>query len=244
MNQTEYQKIVDNKWYQLSVLDKLPSITLPTGSLELKAAWKILTQQEIAGNRYYTTTATVYNTPEGGKSPGPNPVTLGLVGLHIIQKTPEQSGFFWSTFEQVDNDQVFFDPSSNTAPNTQTAKKPYVELNPDGTPHNTPVQIKRVNAIAASPALNLYYQNLLGNSVFKYYRLISTQWQTGGAPQGTPPNVANIVIETYVQSVKTPYDPKQPDGTQVTGCLACHLNATAANKKTNTDHSFLFLEAK
>jgi hypothetical protein len=29
-----------------------------------------------------------------------------------------------------------------------------------------------------------------------------------------------------------------------TGCLGCHINATAANNKTLTDHSFLFLEAK
>ncbi|HJW93675.1 MAG TPA: hypothetical protein VJ901_08660 [Thermoanaerobaculia bacterium] len=244
MNQSEYQEIVKNSWYRLAVLDSIPSLNLPDGSVEIKAAWKILTQQEIAGNRYYTTVATVYNTPQGAPSPGPNPVTLGLVGLHIIQKTPQQSGFFWSTFEQVDNDKVFYNPSSNTAANTQTAKQPYMELDPDGKPHNIAVQIKRVNNIQASPALNAYYQGLLGNSVFKYYQLISTQWQTGGAPQGTPANVANEVIETYVQSVSAPFRPNQPKSPQVTGCLTCHLDAKAANKKTTTDHSFLFLEAK
>ena len=95
-----------------------------------------------------------------------------------------------------------------------------------------------------NPTLNTYYQGLLGNSVFRYYRLNSTQWTTGGAPQGTPANLANIVIETYVQSVSTSFDPKKPKGTQITGCLACHLHATAANNTTVTDHSFLFLEAK
>jgi hypothetical protein len=242
MNQPEYNAIVTNNWYKLSVINSIPSLTLPTGSLELKAAWKILTAQEIASNRFYTTVATVYNTPTGAPSPGPNPVTLGLVGLHIIQKTPTQSGFFWSTFEQVDNDTTFFNPASNTAPNTQTATKPYIELNPDGTPHNLPVQMKRVNPVPADPALNAYYQNLLGNSVFRFYRLVSTQWQTGGAPQGTPANVANLVIETYVQNVSVP--PKPPAVTPTTGCLACHINATAANGKTLTDHSFLFLEAQ
>jgi hypothetical protein len=74
--------------------------------------------------------------------------------------------------------------------------------------------------------------------VFANYRLISTQWQTGGAPQGTPPNVANIVIETYVQTVSS--GGKTPS----TGCLGCHIDAKAANNKTVTDHSFLFLEAK
>ena len=236
MNQPEYAAIVGNKWYQLSVLNPLTSINLPTGSVEFKSSWKILTPAEIKAGRYYTTVATVYNTPEGAKSPGPNPVTLGLVGLHIIQKTPQQQGFFWSTFEQVDNETVFYNPHGSKTVNTQTATKPYVELNPNGTPINAPVQIKRVNKIPADPKLNAYYQKLLAGSVFANYRLISTQWQTGGAPQGTPANVSNIVIETYVQTVKGQGG--------ATGCLGCHINATAANGKTLTDHSFLFLEAK
>jgi len=260
MNQPEYNEIVGKKWYQLSVLNSLQSITLPTGSIEFKSAWKILNRNEISKGRYYTTQAIVYNTPEGARSPGPNPVTLGLVGLHIIHKTPTQGGFFWSTFEQVDNDAVFYNPNGSTTINTQTAKKPYTELNPNGTPVNAPVQIKRVNKIAADPGLNAYYQNLLTGSVFANYRLVSTQWQTGGAPQGTPPNVANIVIETYVQNASSKpkaasdfpagYFPALKAGapafgpTPSTGCLACHINATTQSGKTTTDHSFLFLEAK
>jgi hypothetical protein len=238
MNRPEYTTVTGKHWYQLKVLNALASITLPTGSIEFKSAWKILTPDEITGGRYYTTLATVYNTPDGAKSPGPNPVILGLVGLHIIHKTPDQSGFFWSTFEQVDNDAVFFKPGSTTPVNTQTAKKPYTELKPDRAPINAPVQIKRVTKIAADPALNVYYQKLLAGSVFANYRLISTQWQTGGAPQGTPPHVANIVIETYVQNATN--KAKNPS----TGCLACHIDATAANGKTLTDHSFLFLDAR
>jgi len=243
MNQTEYEAIVNNKWYQLSVLNGLPSITLPTNSLELKSAWKVLTQPEIASGRYYTTSAIVYNTPEHAQSPGPNPVTVGLVGLHIIQKTKSQPGFFWSTFEQVDNDRVFFNPGSKAPVNKQTAQKPYTELNPNGTPINQPVQIKRDTPIPANKALNDYYRKLLAGSVFANYRLVSTQWQTGGAQQGTPSNVANIVIETYVQKVHN--TPKPPNKVPSTGCLACHIDATAANqRKTVTDHSFLFLEAQ
>ena len=109
----------------------------------------------------------------------------------------------------------------------------------NGTPIDAPVQIKRMNKIPADPNLTSYYQKLLAGSVFANYRLISTQWQTGGAPQGTPANVANIVIETSSAGVvagKT----KNP----ATGCLACHINATAANNTTTTDHSFMFLEAQ
>ncbi len=240
MNQAEYGAVIGNKWYELSVLNSVSSITLPTGSIEFKSAWKILNPAEIAGGRYYTTLATVFNTPDGATSPGPNPVTLGLVGLHIIHKTPSQDGFFWSTFEQVDNDKVFFNPHSSAPVNKQTAAKPFTELNPNGTPINAAVQIKRVNAIPADPKLNRYYQKLLAGTVFANYRLISTQWQFGGAPQGAPANVADITIETYVQSASSQGKFKNPS----TGCLACHINATTASGKTTTDRSFLFLEAQ
>jgi hypothetical protein len=262
-NKLEYDQIVANKWYQLSVLNSLnpPQLTLPVGSIEFKSAWKILTPAEIAGGRYYTTQATVYNTPDGAKSPGANPVTLGLVGLHIIHKTQSQAGFFWSTFEQVDNDKVFFNRHGTTGPyNKQTAKKPYTELDQNGKPINAPVQITRLHKIAADPGLNAYYQKLLAGSVFANYRLVSTQWQTGLVRQGTPPNVANIVIETYVQNAQSkpqaasalPADffPPPPPGHPAvgaapsTGCLACHLNATVNHGKINTDHSFLFLDAQ
>jgi hypothetical protein len=260
MNQPELNAIVGNKWYQLSVLNALTTLTLPTGAIEFKAAWKILNGPEIKSGRYYTTQAIVYNTPQDAKSPGPNPVTLGLVGLHVIHKTPTQGGFFWSTFEQVDNDSVFINPHKGGPYNTQTAAQPYVELNPNATPINAPVQIQRTNKIAADPTLNAYYQKLLHGSVFANYRLVSTQWQTGGAPQGTPPNVANIVIETYVQDAASKasavsalpasfFPPAKPGlpafgPTPPSGCLGCHINATAANGTTVTDHSFLFLEAQ
>jgi hypothetical protein len=266
-NQTEYTAIVNNNWYRLSVLNGPPpkppllSLTLPPKSVEFKSAWKILTPGEIASGRYYTIQAVVYNTPDGQKSPGANPVTLGLVGLHIIQKTQRPGGFFWSTFEQVDNEKVFFNPHGKGPTNTQTAQKPYTELDKNAKPINAPVQIKRLHKIAADPALNAYYQKLLAGSVFAHYRLISTQWQTGIVVQGEPPYVANIVIETYVQNAKSkpqaasafpadffPPPPGHPavgaSATQSTGCLACHINATAKNGKTVTDHSFLFLEAQ
>ena len=259
-NQTEYTAIVGHSWYKLSVLNSIKTLMLPTGSIEFKSAWKILTPSEITGGRYYTIKAIVYNTPDGAKSPGPNPVTLGLVGLHIIHKTPTQGGFFWSTFEQVDNDSVFINPHKGGPYNKQTAQKPYTELKPNGAPVNAPVQIKRNNKIAADPALNDYYRGLLKGSVFANYRLVSTQWQTGGAPQGTPANVANIVIETYVQDAAAKasavralpasfFPPAKPGlpafgPTPPSGCLGCHLNATAANGTTITDHSFLFLEAQ
>ena len=240
MNYDEYQTIVGKGWWNAAGLkgQKIVLPDSPTGAIEIKSAWKVLTPAEISSAKYFTTKATVYNTPDGAPSPGPNPVTLGLVGLHIIHKTKSAPNFFWSTFEHVDNDTVFFDPKSNAAANTQTAKPPFTELNSDGTPHNPSVQVKRTHPIDSAAPINTYYRQLLGNSVFANYKLISTQWTTGGAPQGTPAWVANITLETYVQDLSVP-----SGKVQITGCLACHMNAVSSIK-TPSDHSFLFLEAR
>lgn len=250
MNQDEYNYITRTGIWQLATLQQwntkgtqidLPNGTTPdgkTGAIEIKAAWKVLSDAEISGGRYFTTVATVYNDVNGAPSPGKNPVTLGLVGLHIIHKTKTQD-FFWSTFEHVDNDTVFFNPASNQTPNTQTAQKPYIELKPDGTPNNLPVQVKRTQNFPQDDAkqLNAWYQKLLGQSVFANYRLISTQWSTGTTPGGTPAMVSNIVLETFVQDLKNPTSGG-------TGCLACHLDATTAVSGQKSDHSFLFLSAQ
>jgi hypothetical protein len=146
---------------------------------------------------------------------------------------------FWATFEQNDNDKVFATPGSGTPPNKDLAAKPYVELDASCNGINTPTNIQRVTPIPSDPAINTYYQQLLSGSVFSNYRLVSTQWTAGTDLRGTPPNVANITLETYVQALKTPIH-----GGDATGCMACHLNATTRVKGQSSNHSFFFLEAK
>jgi hypothetical protein len=203
----------------------------PVGAMEIKAAWKVLSVSEIASGRFYTTQGTVFNDGNGSASPGVNPVTLGLVGLHIMHKTPTQANWFWSTFEQVDNTtSSFFDPNCPACPaNQQTAASPYTELAPNGTPINKGVQVVRTNSIAATdssaPPLNSWYQSLLAGTVWANYQLISTQWATGGAPKGTPAVLANTTLETYIQKDSS--------------CLGCHGNMAKTAVGTPADFSFL-----
>lgn len=253
LNQDEYNYLIDNQlWNQAGQTGKTISFPTgpnqnpgpcngqpcgPTGAMEIKAAWKVLNHAEIESKRFYMTRAIVYNDTTGEPSPGPNPVTVGLAGLHILHKTPQQTTWFWATFEQVDNTtKSFYNPScpaSTCPPNTQTAKQPYTELTPDGKPINKPVQVVRVNPIAKTdsnaPELNAYYRKLLHGSVWENYELVSIQWTTGGAPGGTPPVLANTVIETYIQ----------PNSS----CFGCHKGAKTA-VGTNADFSFLLGEAK
>ncbi|MGZ5472389.1 MAG: hypothetical protein ACXW31_00400 [Thermoanaerobaculia bacterium] len=244
MNQTEYDYIVPDRWNAVqlqAMMDNKQPIQIPQGSIEVKAAWKVLTPEEIGGNTYFTTQGIVCNTPDGDRTPcDEKPVTMGLVGLHLVQQTSNGGTMFWSTFEHKANDTVFFDPTSTAPVNTDFAQKPFTELDASCKGINQPTQIKRVTPVPASPELNGYYQQLLAGSVFANYQLISTQWSTGFGPSFTPPNVANITLETYVQDISSG---------NATGCFACHYKATsniknASGQLQDSNHSFFFLEAQ
>ncbi|RYZ38786.1 MAG: hypothetical protein EOO71_22520 [Myxococcaceae bacterium] len=234
VNQDEYNYLMANTLWSAAGQQKVKTIdfpTTPTGATEIKASWKVLSAQEAQSGRFYMRQAWVFNDDQGSPSPGANPVTVGLVGMHILHKTQRQTSWFWSTFEQVDNTtSSFFDPKcTNCQVNTQTARKPYTELDGGAQPLNAPVQVTRVTPIQADPGLNAYYRGLLRGSVWANYQLISTQWATGGAPKGTPAVLANTTMETYIQSQAS--------------CLGCHRDATTTSG-VNADFSFLLGEAQ
>lgn len=225
VNETEYLYIRDNHLWTKASVEGI-GIQFPLLSTEFEAAWKVLTPAEVAGRRYYTTVATVFNTPDGAPSAGKNPVTLGLVGLAIAHKGP--NGFFWSTFEHVDNEKVL---ASGTQP------PPFLELDPKTRKPRAPgAPLYRVTPPAASSAINAHYQKLLAGSVFANYRLIGTQWQFDLNTGGAPVHLANLAMEPYAQSLETE-DPKYPKGQKFTGCLACH-------GLSKWDQSLVFLDAK
>ena len=111
INQIEYDQIRDNKWYDQGVLlaaidaaaEKSKSDGISEGvqflnnSIELKGAWRVLTDSDDI-SRYYAVRALV-ETEDGSYAEE----TMGLVGLHIMQKTETFPQWVWSTFEHVDN---------------------------------------------------------------------------------------------------------------------------------------------
>ena len=78
--------------------------------------------------------------------------------------------------------------------------------------------------------------------MFANCQLISTQWTTGigFSAAGTPQNVANITLETYVQDNST----SNGDGFSSTGCFSCHLRSMTNVPGQSGGHSFFFLEAQ
>ncbi|MHC2585357.1 hypothetical protein [Bradyrhizobium diazoefficiens] len=103
VNQQEFETIVGHKWYLAS---NLPTANTPVpfndGSIEVKAAWRILTLADtpaIRARYYILTKAQVFDVATA------KCVTqdIALVGLHIVAKTPNRPQWIWSSFEHVDN---------------------------------------------------------------------------------------------------------------------------------------------
>jgi len=87
-----------------TVADAEQGVVGSEGSMEIKAAWKELTQAEIAGGTFYTRTFAVYDDTVAEEDRCAQR-TMGLVGLHILY----QPGLFgnpewvWATFEHRSN---------------------------------------------------------------------------------------------------------------------------------------------
>jgi len=255
-NQPAYDFIVANKYYlrsQLPAADvaaAVPAMQFPNGSLAIKAAWldmKGFTDAQT--QRYYTRTAIVKDPDSGACSR----VTVGLVGLHVVQKTPSRPQWSWSTYEHVDN-----------VPPARGADGPGTFTFHDGTdtamPEENPLFLvplapqpaKPFNVIRSSrtpihpntTAMNTRYQRLLKGTLWERYQLVMTQWSRVPGNQANPvavtvtgdasttfPGVgagsafANVTLETFDQ-----------ERVQL-GCMNCHTMA-----RTRTDFMWSVLD--
>ena len=77
-------------------------VSLPYGTIEVKAGWRPLSYLEMQSRRFHMQTVRYY---ERGTSTEYcyRDAAWGLVALHIIQKTPSAPYFIFATFEQADN---------------------------------------------------------------------------------------------------------------------------------------------
>jgi hypothetical protein len=78
-------------------------VSLPYGTIEMKAGWRPLNPSEVSSGRFHTQTVRFYDLASDGVTPCYRNATWGLVALHIIQKTPSAPYFIYATFEQADN---------------------------------------------------------------------------------------------------------------------------------------------
>jgi hypothetical protein len=251
LNEPEFNYIVNNRLYDADEQYRFAqksAIVLPAGSIEIKAAWKVLTKEEARAKplRFHTVRAVV---------PGSiKPVTVGLVGLHIYQ-VPSASNFnqgFWATFQHVDN-----------APQPGSVRQAAYSFNnprcneskcPPNTPFapGAPTQVMQtIGSAPAVRAVNAYFARLIKarfpDSPWQFYEMIGVQWPTSPRsfdrpawtemlPEGTPNSMTmvNPVMETFIQR----------DGIS---CLNCHAASSVAVPRSvpnrlpyATSYSFLF----
>jgi hypothetical protein len=205
-NQAEYDETVSKAWFlrkNLTAYPRPPNLfhasTPDTyGPIELKAAWRIMTEQEKQAKppRYYMSEAQVVDPKTGTCSD--KTVTVGLIGFHIAHKTDVFLAWVWSTFEQVDNvpspDAPKPPPLGYSLNNGELeppkalkiwgflpgdAYKP-VDAHSLKVPPVTPVQTIRLTPIQDEiKTLNDLVHRAPGikGTVWEYYELVETQWQ-------------------------------------------------------------------
>jgi len=255
MNRDQYQFIVQNGLYNANTqagFAQKQAFSLPSGrtqygdfgAIELKAAWKVLSDSEAASGRFHTIEALI-----GGSK---TPVKVGLVGFHLF--IPDGAQGVWATFAQIDNAPVVKQATSGT----------FNFFNPNcklpGSGASCPVNMKDADpgqvlqVFPDNPSvggLNTYMQGLIrsydAGTAWQYYKIVDVQWAlspqllarlkvplTAPLPLGSPnhPNVVNAVLETFLQK-------------PTVGCLSCHANATVAASSIRsisaaTSYSFMF----
>jgi hypothetical protein len=245
VNEPEFNSIVQNGWY---IATNLPNpqnpIPFNSGSTEVKAAWRILTDKDTSAirSRYYIVPSAQVFDVESGKCLSKD---IALVGFHIVTKTPDRPQWIWSTFEQIDNV-----PGLNTEPKPPS-DVPFSFNDPtrpqslDPAPAMRPLPISPTNPPLADPRanqvvrmqrirdetmdMNRKYWALPGinGTVWQKYMLIATQWPTKTSPaqpinDGVPfpsggSEIANTTMETYFQF----------DGGS---CMACHQISNKAGR--------------
>lgn len=161
-------------------------VSFPFGTIEVKSAWRQLTSTELASGRFHSTRVRYYEqlqaasnsssgTNTSNSSVAASPVicyrdaTWGLVGLHIIQKTPTAPYFIYATFGQVDNlldttgkpiedaDGTLIRNADQTPLNPQIVSQNATSANPP-TPQS--IQSLSPQKVDCTPGDSLYYQNI------------------------------------------------------------------------------------
>lgn len=249
IDETSYDYIRRNEYYDADVVSQASSVDFPDGSLEIKAAWKILQASEPA-DEYLHRVAEVMTFDAEGKPTGvTREARVGLVGFHAIYKARGFPQWIWTTFEHRRNAPTRIEGASGGDPSgswsyfdpdcTGSFCKPNVSPLSSGQPYGSPNQITRITPLeGAVKTANATWtaRPEIVSTAFAHYELISPQWPTApddpGQPQGapSPDTVANITLESYIQPTSS--------------CMACHSTARVPGNATTSNYSFVFLFAQ
>jgi hypothetical protein len=238
-NETVFRHIVDGGLFRRANLGNFAP--LPSGTIRIKSSW-IDMQGIERPERFHTRDAWLLDpaTNQCQKK------TVGLVGLHIVTKTPTHPQEIWSTFEHVDNV-----PGPNaSAPFTfnngdgtpMPTSNPVTCFNPATCPPPQPFNVERTKKIHdmgnfSTARTNDKYRAMLAekypNSPWRNYQLVMTQWplkrsrpDLDGSPFNTFPGAGNPVIpgtpNDATAFANTTMETFRQDTIDRNGCMGCH----------------------
>lgn len=240
------------------------------GPIEIKAAWKILTDEDQRERFHAREVEVAWPNPAKKGKYLCRQYTMGLVGLHIAHKTQSAPQWIWSTFEHVDNYKgekpSFSDPDCEKCVVNEPPSPPREGWSGDPRVQEAPPTQVRVTEgsaatiLAKSAELNERVRQKLAalGSVWQFYELVSTQWPSVPYIDGKPAKVldkatlidqgagqiphllANTTMETYLMG---PDCPDKNLFTNKSSCMACHDKAGIADDLYRADFSYLLREA-
>ncbi|MDX6611799.1 MAG: hypothetical protein QOD75_985 [Blastocatellia bacterium] len=249
LNKVLFDYVVENRLYNAGVQALANSVNFPNGAILIKAAWREVSPAE--EKLFHTVTACVCDKDKLGRMVNCHRQRMGLVGLHITQKTPFAPQWVWSTFEQVNNVPGFAANGSLSFNNPSCPTCPVNKQTPRGTPNQMTRAIPipavepncgdKTQAVDNVRRLNDDVKKALAGvgSVFENYELINTQWpvpQASDTPETVftvrPLALGNTTMESFVQPTST--------------CMGCHSTARTvnANNFVSSDFSFTLNNAQ
>jgi len=242
-NEKQFNKIRNEKLFLLNNLNS--AVTFDNNSLSIKSAWIDLTNMPNQ-ERYHKRTAWLVDPFTHACSQ----TTVGLVGLHIVQKTLPRQQWIWSSFEHVDTVPppdyvppappaqptkfIFNDGTGSRMPvetpseyifdNVMSAKRPPAPINIERLlPINNDSDVSQ-NTVATNRAWRSALQ--AKNSVWQYYQLVMTQWPTNpytARPYATPDYTTPGTGAVGHHSAFTNTTLETWPQTDINrGCMACH----------------------
>lgn len=256
INEPQYSTLLQNDW---SLGQNLPDyenpLLMPSGSIAVKASWRILTAADTPAvrARYYVVQNA--NVVDVAKTVAARRVVcsksdVALVGLHIVVRTPRRPQGVWASFEHVDN----VPRAGATEPDAKDAgapysyfdaKKPKLGLSPKfGSPATLPVsldnppttnpepmQVVRRQPIHLSTlAMSRYYWSMVGikGTVWTNYMLVAVQWPSHGFPID-PHNDGTFFPESRKENLaNTTMETYLQD--PPTSCMSCHQKFNARGR--------------
>lgn len=193
--------------------------SFPNGTVELKAAWRHLTAAELASGRFHVAPVRFYRQPNSNPQSRcyQDADNWGLVGLHIIQKTPTAPYFIFATFEQADNLQTESGNAVEDEDGNLVANQTATPLDPAITSVNaisanppTPDSVQTLSpatANATPPANRLYYVNTPGTAEPQGFVYVNRRVHSIPQSVIAVNQVAHGAIKAYNQANNLPDSP-------------------------------------